>query len=162
MLPIRRLLAATDFSIAGFPAVVTAGEFAVHFGAELVLVHVLPPPPLTPVVTPERMATLPSATEIDKYERDSERQSREDLDRLVVEKLPPGLVCRTIVQVGQAAEAIVRLAEQEAADLIVIATHGRTGWRRLAFGSVAEKVVRTATRPVLVVPSPGQAESPSQ
>jgi nucleotide-binding universal stress UspA family protein len=157
MLPVSRLVGATDFSIAGFPAVVTAGELAAHFGAELLLVHVLAPPPMPPMVPPERMATLPSSTEIDKYERDSERQSRQDLERLVAEKLPPGLACRTVVLVGAAAEAIVNVAEQEAADLIVIATHGRTGWRRLAFGSVAEKVIRTATRPVLVVPSPIQA-----
>jgi nucleotide-binding universal stress UspA family protein len=114
MLPVSRLVGATDFSIAGFPAVVTAGELAAHFGAELLLVHVLAPPPMPPMVPPERMATLPSSTEIDKYERDSERQSRQDLERLVAEKLPPGLACRTVVLVGAAAEAIVNVAEQEA------------------------------------------------
>jgi len=48
------------------------------------------------------------------------------------------------------------MAQAERADLLVISTHGRTGWRRFAFGSVAEKVVRTATCPVLVVPSSRQ------
>jgi universal stress protein A len=156
MLPIRKIVAATDFSIAGFPAVAAAGELAEHFGAELVLVHVLAPPPIPPMVPPERVATLPSVTEIDKYERDAERQSRDDLGRLVSERLPVGLTCRAVVMVGAAADAIVDLAEREVADLVVIATHGRTGWRRLAFGSVAEKVVRTATRPVLVVQSSSQ------
>jgi universal stress protein A len=157
MLPIRKIVAATDFSIAGFPAVAAAGELAEHFGAELVFVHVLAPPPIPPMVPPERMATLPNVAEIDECERDAERQSRRDLERLVSERLPPGLTCRTVVMVGAAADAIVNLAEQEVADLVVIATHGRTGWRRLAFGSVAEKVVRTATRPVLAVPSPRQS-----
>jgi nucleotide-binding universal stress UspA family protein len=41
--------------------------------------------------------------------------------------------------------------DSENADLIVIATHGMTGWRNIAFGSVAEKVVQTATCPVLVL-----------
>jgi nucleotide-binding universal stress UspA family protein len=159
VLPVRKVVGATDFSIAGFPAVVTAGKLALHFRAELILVHVLAPPPVSPMVPAERMATLPGVTEIDRFQRDAERRSREDLERLVAEKLPSGLVCRTMVLVGAAAEAVVQLAEQEAADLIVIATHGRTGWRRLAFGSVAEKVIRTATRPVLVVPSPGQVGS---
>jgi nucleotide-binding universal stress UspA family protein len=162
VLPVRRLVGATDFSIAGFPAVVTAGELAVHFKAELLLVHVLPPPPMSPMVPPERMVTLPSTAEVERYERDSERDSRRDLERLVAEKLPTGLACQAVVLVGAAAEAILNFADQESADLIVIATHGRTGWRRLAFGSVAEKVIRTATRPVLVVPSSGQADVPSR
>jgi nucleotide-binding universal stress UspA family protein len=46
---------------------------------------------------------------------------------------------------------IIRIAENNGADLIVIATHGMTGWRRLAFGSVTEKVVRLASGPVLVL-----------
>jgi universal stress protein A len=157
MLTVRKVVGATDFSIAGFPAVVTAGEFAAHFGAELVLVHVLAPSPMPPMVPPERMATMPSSAEIEKYQRDAERQSSQELERLVCEKLPPGLACRTVVMEGAAAETILGLAEKESADLIVIATHGRTGWRRLAFGSVAEKVIRTANRPVLVVPSPSQS-----
>jgi nucleotide-binding universal stress UspA family protein len=50
-----------------------------------------------------------------------------------------------------AAHEIVRLANEHAVDLIVIATHGETGWRRLVFGSVAEKVVRLAECPVLTI-----------
>jgi nucleotide-binding universal stress UspA family protein len=46
---------------------------------------------------------------------------------------------------------ILRMAEDSHADLIVIATHGMSGWRQLAFGSVAEKVVRLSTFPVLVM-----------
>jgi nucleotide-binding universal stress UspA family protein len=48
----------------------------------------------------------------------------------------------------------VRIAEHENADLIVIATHGMTGWRRVLFGSVAEKVVRLAKCPVLTIRAP--------
>jgi nucleotide-binding universal stress UspA family protein len=156
MLPLRKIVAATDFSIAGFPAIATAGELAEHFGAELVLVHVLAPSPMPPMVPAQRMATLPSGAEIEKHARAAEQRSRHDLARLVSERLPPRLACRTVVMVGAAADAIVKLGERETADLIVIATHGRTGWRRLAFGSVAEKVIRAATRPVLVVQSPRQ------
>jgi hypothetical protein len=52
---------------------------------------------------------------------------------------------RTVVGHGDAASEIVRIAEHEHADLIVIATHGMTGWRRVLFGSVAERVVRLAS-----------------
>jgi nucleotide-binding universal stress UspA family protein len=156
MLPVRKIVGATDFSIAGYPAVVTAGELAFHFGAELILMHVVQPVPPPPQVPPDCMAMLPSRSEIERYERDEKSRCLEELKRLIVERLPKGLSCRPIAEVGSAADEIVRLAESENVDLLVIATHGRTGWRRLAFGSVAEKVIRTATRPVLVVQSPSQ------
>jgi len=47
----------------------------------------------------------------------------------------------------------VRIASKEKVDLIVIATHGVTGWRHLVFGSVAEKVIRLAAEPVLAIPA---------
>ncbi len=162
MLPIRKVLGSTDFSMAGYPAVLAAGELAGHFGAELVLLHVVQPAPSAPLVPPERMVMLPSRSETEKYERDEEDRSLEELNRLVAERLPKGLSCRALVKVGSAADEIVRLAESEEVDLIVIATHGRTGWRHLAFGSVAEKVVRTTARPVLVVQSPSQAPPDSR
>jgi nucleotide-binding universal stress UspA family protein len=58
---------------------------------------------------------------------------------------------RTVVGHGDPANEIVCIAEQEQIDLIVIATFGKTGWRRFAFGSVTEKVVRLASCPVLTV-----------
>jgi nucleotide-binding universal stress UspA family protein len=54
---------------------------------------------------------------------------------------------------------LLRIAEHNNVDLIVIATHGMTGWHKLAFGSVAEKVVRLATCPVLVLRAQPEAES---
>ena len=55
------------------------------------------------------------------------------------------------VVIGDPAKSIVKLAEDEQADLIVMATHGRSGIKGLFFGSVAEKVVRSATCPVLTM-----------
>jgi nucleotide-binding universal stress UspA family protein len=48
---------------------------------------------------------------------------------------------------------LIRMAESESADFIVIATHGMTGWKPLVFGSVAERVVRNASCPVLLLPA---------
>jgi len=62
------------------------------------------------------------------------------------------------VSSGQPEQEIVNIAKQEQADLIVIATHGQRGWRRFLFGSVAEKVVRWAERPVLVIHGPFEGE----
>lgn len=58
-----------------------------------------------------------------------------------------------VVQEGPAAEDILRVAEEKNVDLIVMATHGRSGVRRLVLGSVTEKVVRAAACPVLAVRS---------
>jgi nucleotide-binding universal stress UspA family protein len=63
----------------------------------------------------------------------------------------PGSKVRYIVKSGDAFEAILDAAEEHRADLIVLATHGRTGLKRLLIGNVAEKVVRHAACPVLIV-----------
>jgi nucleotide-binding universal stress UspA family protein len=63
-----------------------------------------------------------------------------------------GISARSTVSLANdAGMEIVRVAESENVDLIVMPTHGMTGWRRLAFGSVTEKVVRTAECSVLVL-----------
>jgi nucleotide-binding universal stress UspA family protein len=56
---------------------------------------------------------------------------------------------------------IVRIAEDEHADMIVIATHGMTGWRRIPFGSVAKKVVEEAECPVLVLRAQETGQTPA-
>ena len=68
-------------------------------------------------------------------------------------RIPRGLPARAAIAHGDAATEIVHIADTEAAEVIVISTHGLTGWRHLVFGSVAEKVVRLARRPVLVIPT---------
>jgi universal stress protein A len=80
------------------------------------------------------------------------RTKAEEQLALVANNLPEGIRSRSVIATGDAADEIVRVANDEAADLIVIATHGLTGWRHLVFGSVAEKVIRHADCPVLVVP----------
>ena len=65
---------------------------------------------------------------------------------------------RSSVTIGFPAQEIVDFAEQVAVSLIIMATHGRTGVSRWALGSVAEKVMRASTRPVLLVRVPGANE----
>ena len=152
MLPFRRILVTTDFSETSMGAVPLAVEFATHFDAELVLVHVLPVDTPTPWDIPPYadfgLASLP----LPEYEA----QVRQEVDRrlsMVASKHAPGAKVRCLVGRGDAASEIGRFAVQEKADLIVLATHGWTGWRHLVFGSVAEKVLREASCPVLSVRS---------
>ena len=65
-----------------------------------------------------------------------------------------GVVIKTMVSSGNAAEEILKAVGETRADLIAMSTHGRSGLRRLAFGSVTDKVLRGASVPVLMVRAP--------
>lgn len=79
-----------------------------------------------------------------------ENKERLEAARLRVEQA--GVAAAALPAYGPPAERIVEMAKRERVDLIVMGTHGRTGLRHLLIGSVAERVVRLAPCPVLVVP----------
>ncbi len=82
------------------------------------------------------------------------QQAETYLREVVYKRIDSGVQILTVVTSGQAAECILRFAEEQSIDLIVMATHGRTGLRRLAFGSVTEDVLHNATCPVVVIRPP--------
>ena len=155
MLPFRRILVTTDFSDTSLQALPVAVEIASHFDAELLLLHILPLDAPTPWDIPPYadfgLASLP----LPEYEAQVRHEVERRLD-LVAAKHAKGVKVRPILGRGDAASEIVRLAADEHADLIVLATHGWTGWRHLVFGSVAERVLREAPCPVLSVRSPAR------
>ncbi|MEB3323277.1 MAG: universal stress protein, partial [Synechococcaceae cyanobacterium] len=81
----------------------------------------------------------------------TEQQGSDALRQFAAERLRPEQKVSLVVRSGTAADEIVRFAQEGAIDLIVIATHGRTGLQHMVMGSVAEKVVRLAGTPVLAV-----------
>jgi nucleotide-binding universal stress UspA family protein len=151
VLPLQKLLCPTDFSEASFEALGAAIKLALHFNAKLCLAHVLPSiaPPVAPVINAGSTYVLQDA---EAYSRELRGQAEKQLREIIENRIAPELEVRSVVGIGDAASEIVQLADTEAADVIVISTHGLTGWRHLVFGSVAEKVVRLARRPVLVIP----------
>ena len=100
-----------------------------------------------------------SATLVLLYVRDtrqgSPEASRRFLDFTRRQHANDGVTIETLVREGPVAETIVRAAEQEQIDVIAMATHGRSGLQRAVYGSVAEQVLRSSTRPVLLVRVPG-------
>jgi nucleotide-binding universal stress UspA family protein len=68
-----------------------------------------------------------------------------------------GAVVKTISRAGDAAEEIIKAAEEIKADLLAMSTHGRSGIRRWAFGSVTDKVLRAGVVPVLTVRAPEES-----
>jgi universal stress protein A len=147
MKDIKSILVPVDFSESSRQALAYAAELAGRFGAKLDLVHVWDVPPYIP---PEALVGVPGsdARSLGQLARD---HAREEMDKLIAEhagQLPLG---EALLESGDPARIIIEVAEQRASDLIVIGTHGRTGLSHLLIGSVAEKVVRRATCPVLTV-----------
>lgn len=154
MLPFKKILCPTDFSEPSYEALRAAGELASQFESELCIVHVVPPVPIIP------MSAEPTAFNVSMYEQELETSSKKSLEEVVSQLESKYLKVRLIAVRGNAAEEIVRVADEEEVDLIVIATRGRTGLDRMIFGSVAEKVLRLASRPVLILTSrPTREES---
>ena len=153
MLPVKKIVCPTDFSEPSYEALKTAVEMADHFSAELVVVHVVTPIPFIPIHDD------PSSFNLPVYEKEMETSAQKSLAQVFEEKIPKSLNCRTLVMQGDPAPQIVRLTDDEAADIIVIATHGLTGWRKFMFGSVTEKVIRLANCPVLSIRVPSSEDS---
>jgi nucleotide-binding universal stress UspA family protein len=144
MLHIKTILCPTDFSEPAREALNVASDLAHHFGAELRLLHVVP---VLPTLPPDPNFVF----KVPEYERFLHTDAEKNLQTLKTELAAKSIQVTTSVTHGYAAEEIIRAAEAEKADMIVIATHGGTGWQHLIFGSVAEKVVRLASCPVLTI-----------
>ena len=154
MLPFKKILCPTDFSEPAFVALKRADELARHFSAELIVAHVIPPVP-GPHSFPDPQASF--NFDVPLYQQELAIQAEKMLKELVSHQIASEVRTRDLVTTGEAAPEILQIAHQERADLIVIASHGLTGWRRLVHGSVAEKVVRQATCPVLTIMAPAGA-----
>lgn len=149
MLPFKKILYPTDFSQPAEEALRAAREMALHFSAGLLIVHVVPPIPV--VSSP----AVPTTFNVPLYQQELVQSSRKLLDDWVKNKVTSGKLSVTpLLLHGDAAEKILQAARESGPDLIVMATHGQTGWRRFVFGSVAEKVVRMAPCPVLTIHPP--------
>ena len=145
MIEIRSILAPTDFSDHAQTAVRYACALAEKFGARLHLLHVLsdiipagPDPMLAPVLPPE-------------YYRESEEASLAALKDLLKPEWGRPASVETSVGWGPPATIVVDEAKEKGVELIVIATHGRTGLSHVLLGSVAERIIREAPCPVLTI-----------
>ncbi len=139
----RRICCAVDFSDPSRFAMEEAADLARTFRAQLTLVHVEEPPPVMPV---DMFIPAPAT-----FETVSVDVARCMAAWREVAAARAGSPVRSSVRIGAPAEEILRFAREDAMDLVVLGTHGRTGLKHLVLGSVAERVVRQAPCPVLVV-----------
>jgi len=137
---VRKILVPTDFSPASKTALWYALRIAERRNSEITLLHVLEPQDPAVLADPRAAVSF------------SEQESEEALRGLVDSAKTVGAVrTNSMFRTGVATHEIIEAAKELDVDLIVIATHGFTGWKRFALGSTAERVARAATCPVLVV-----------
>lgn len=142
---IKRILHATDFSPASERALEEAIDLAKQNDAELLVAHVIEPVRYVAGEEfggPELYVRLEEIT--DQNAKASMKKLIEKVENLKVK-------AKSLLLKGVAHEQIVSAAETRKADMIVIGTHGRTGFSKLFMGSVAGRVISTARCPVLTV-----------
>jgi nucleotide-binding universal stress UspA family protein len=148
MLRIERILCPVDFSESSVIACDYAQLLAWHYHAKLYLQHavdfILPP-----------YAYYAPASYLADTLQELRADAQKELEKFVKTHARNGVQPECLVHEGDAMYAILTFAEEQMVDLIVMGTHGRKGFDRATLGSVADKVLRKARCPVLVVRKPG-------
>jgi nucleotide-binding universal stress UspA family protein len=141
-----RILWPTDFSELSLRGGRYARGFAQHFGAQLHVIHVV-----APAVLPDLSVMAPAGLPVPTSEPDLLDTCREHLQELVQRHFPAEMDLMLEALLGHPWSGICEYAERADIDLIVLATHGRTGFEHVVIGSTAERVVQHAPCPVLTV-----------
>lgn len=143
----QKILVPLDGSELAESALETAGGLARAFAAQLHLVRCLPERPSADFAA--------SAGEFHEAYLHDEQEAQGYLETIRARLSGQGLsIEQQVLLPGQAAYQIARVAEQQQVDLIVLTSHGRSGFSRLMLGSVAETLARTAPCPVMILRQP--------
>lgn len=150
MINIKTILAPTDFSTHAEHALKYAGELARNLKAKMYVLH---------VAEYSNVGGDPDASEllIPNYIAELEKKGKDRLDQTTFRFREVGIDAHSVFVAGRAYQDIVRMAKELEVDVVVLGTHGRTGFSHLFFGSTAEKVVRLCPCPVLTVKHPDYA-----
>jgi universal stress protein A len=140
VLHLSNILVPLDMSEMSLKALRYAVPFAKQFDAKLTVVHVVE----LPAYSPE----LPYPPELSPHQTS---EVKKELKTICEANIPSDVQTHLVVHHDFAPDAIVKEARKTKADLIIVSTHGRTGLKHVFLGSVAEKIVRHAPCPVLVV-----------
>ena len=139
----REVVVPTDFSALSDAALERAKQLAKQFGSKLHLVHVV-----EPIIQPIEIAIVPAEMEEVNMRQVAQRKVR--LETIREGLRAEGITCQVEAKLGKPWHVIVDYAKRAKCDLIVLATHGRTGPKHLLMGSTAERVVQHAPWSVLV------------
>ena len=146
-----RILLPIDFSASSQAALEMAAELAKHFHAELHLVNVIPMFPTT---------TLPDVIPEEEFIQEARTFTEQHLAKCHAALAARGVKSTSSVEVGNdIAGNIMEVVEREHIDMVVISTHGISGWHPFVFGSIAEKVVKLVQCPLLLLRSAKPGDS---
>jgi universal stress protein A len=144
---LTKVLVPTDFSNHSDQALQWGASLAGKYGAQMLLLHVIPP-------AVEEVSARGSASEEAIMDLEAKVEAR--LYEIASQELQESLPVDVKIAVGKPAEEILRVANEEAVDLIVMGTHGHTGLTHVLLGSTAETVLRSAPCPVFAVRAEAQ------
>lgn len=137
----KRIMQPFDFSDPSKNALEIAAGMARQFDAELLVVYAV-----------EDYVFPVDLGDVDSYFKDLCDKAARELEEVIVPELPEGTRVRATAKIGKPHKIITETAEAEQVDLIIIPTHGYSGVKHAVLGSTAERVVRHAKCPVLVLP----------
>jgi nucleotide-binding universal stress UspA family protein len=151
----KKILLPIDFSPSSQAALEMAANLALHFHAELCLVHVIPFSPIaTYPVMDTGAAFLPDIVSEGKVVQEAKTFAERHLAKCEAALLATGVKSSSSVEVGNDVVGnIMEVVEREHIDMVVISTHGISGWHPLVFGSIAQKVVKLVQCPLLLLRS---------
>jgi universal stress protein A len=144
MFDIKNILLPTDFSNLSLSAANFAIALSKQYNAEIHLMHVIEK-------TPPLMYIHSINPQIESFSSYIEEDAKAGLEKIAERLKKEGANIITVLRRGLSYQEIVDYAEGNRIDIIVIATHGRTGILHTLLGSVAEKVIRYSKIPVLVI-----------
>jgi nucleotide-binding universal stress UspA family protein len=144
-----KILLPIDFSSSSDAALQMGADLAQHFHAELCLLHVVP------------IFSMDNGTEYvpdTQFLQDARDRAEQRLAACVAVLVAKGLKATFVIEIGNDVVGnIMSVVEQDHIDMMVLSTHGVSGWRAVVFGSIAEKVVRLVQCPLLLLHSPKSA-----
>ncbi len=151
MIKPKKILFPTDFSETSEEAAKYAISYGKEFGAKVYALHIVNEKVFTEGLN------LPRLVSVEELEAEMTKEAKKRLQVLIPKEEAEGLDWETVIRKGEPFLEIIRFAKENDIDLIIIGTHGRSGFEHIIFGSTAEKVVRKAPCPVLSV-RPSQRE----
>lgn len=159
MFPVSSILWPTDGGEPSYKALEAAIAIAEKFNARIYALRVIAPvPPLAgpgyaPMVGAGYEPMAIKGYDVPLYQQELLKSAENDLSQVVAQKVPKEIEIKREIKIGTPAEVIIEFAQEKNIDIIIMATHGRTGISRFMIGSVAEKTIRQSTIPLLVIPA---------
>jgi nucleotide-binding universal stress UspA family protein len=142
-LRLKQIVAPTDFTPKSEKAIRYAVQLAKLVGARLTLLHVIP----EPSALDYSIEGFPGY-QVDEWRQEATEKLQEELAKAKLEYDAVDTLMTTALHMR---DEVIRIAKEIPADLLVLSTHGYTGWKHLLLGSNAEKILEHAPCPVLVV-----------